>query len=277
MPRSSRRPSSWRQGPTTKERLPSSSGTAQQTTSHTNITCATTGTTAAAPKGNAQTTATMFAQRAAAQNTDSYNTTQPTSMTQSPNKETAPSGAPNNVSLAYLKPHQYIFSASKPLHSQTAPPKLSGPATETADVKPYQYSTREQEILNTLDPNLFFLGPTPIDVKRLQELTSDHPNPDYIAYIVQGLAEGFSLGYKGPYEPFELPNLPSSSLQPERSTATLLKKSSPAGNRLATIASHTREHGSLPLGKSQNATPQKSGTSSTCPQPQRGNPPSTLA
>lgn len=114
-------------------------------------------------------------------------------------------------------PQQPLFHESQPLTDFYTPPcLLSGLATEDTKLLPYVYTQSEKVILSSIDPQFFYVGPTPVRLSNLWDLLTDHSNPGYVAYMLQGFSEEFSYNFKGPFESLELENLHLVNLAPHK-------------------------------------------------------------
>ena len=60
-----------------------------------------------------------------------------------------------------------------------------------------------------------YIPQTPLKCRCLQELLKHHPDNHKVQYVLQGLQQGFSLEYDGPFEFRAPPNLPTAKLDPQ--------------------------------------------------------------
>jgi len=83
----------------------------------------------------------------------------------------------------------YITNLDKPqLWSAISTIHASSPPT-------IPLTNKEKEILLNLDKNIFKVD-TPIHIEKLELLTKDHPNKEFIDYIIKGLKQGFRYNYR---------------------------------------------------------------------------------
>ena len=62
--------------------------------------------------------------------------------------------------------------------------------------------------MNDLDPEVFKVI-TPIKVDMLEYMTRDHPNRQYVDYVLAGLRTGFRYGFRGKRRKIIQDNLPT--------------------------------------------------------------------
>lgn len=62
---------------------------------------------------------------------------------------------------------------------------------------------------------------TPVNVRRLSVLLAEHPDKEFVQFVIHGLAEGFDIGYRGARRNIVSPNLPSAAANSDFLTAHL--------------------------------------------------------
>ena len=123
--------------------------------------------------------------------------------------------APLPLELAYARPHRNLFRGESATPGR-APPLYSSAISEHEEIEPYVLSHAERELSLSLPHPAFARGWTRIQTDRLRHYTRNHPNRPLVDFLLQGFTEGFSFGYKGDAKPFELPNLRSVNLAPDK-------------------------------------------------------------
>ena len=94
------------------------------------------------------------------------------------------------------------------------PPRCSRPFGRTKDnhtpCKPGSSRVASSDLLDFApSQDIWALGQTPINVKKLQQLLKDYPNKSDAVFLSEGFEFGFKLHYEGPRDSVESKNLKS--------------------------------------------------------------------
>ena len=108
-------------------------------------------------------------------------------------------------------------------HSVTTAKSATGITPPTATMSPLK-SLEDRVIKNHQTANFLIAQKpqTPVNVTRLHNLLRDHPNKSFVSALINGLHNGFRIGYNGPRYPKKADNLPSAAEHPHVIEANLL-------------------------------------------------------
>ena len=90
--------------------------------------------------------------------------------------------------------------------------------------------TTHSQVVHQHDPanNNFYPLPnfvvTPINVNKLSEYLVNHPDINFVNFLIDGFSNGFSIGYNGPLTPGQCQNLLSARSNPVDVSTAVLKE-----------------------------------------------------
>ena len=101
------------------------------------------------------------------------------------------------------------------MRARNAAEETTEHTTVTHELPPTSYRTHNQHPLkrknDVSEPHIPTFKPCLIDIDKFEKLLVDHPNKFLVNYIVDGLRNGFDIGFKGEFSATRPPNLKSAN------------------------------------------------------------------